>query len=211
MKTDQLIHALAQGAGPVRTGPVARRLMPALLLGGGLTVALALTIGSWVGASVMGSAGWWLKWGYSAALAVLGCLAVAALGRPAVSARRPALALALVVLLMLGLGLSEMAAVAPEQRMTLWLGHSAADCPYRVFGLSLPALAGTLWALKGLAPTRPRLAGLAAGLVAGGVGASAYALTCTEVAMSFVATWYSLGIAAAGLLGAVLGPRVLRW
>jgi hypothetical protein len=29
--------------------------------------------------------------------------------------------------------------------------------------------------------------------------------------MAFVATWYTLGIGLAGALGALLGPRVLRW
>jgi hypothetical protein len=29
--------------------------------------------------------------------------------------------------------------------------------------------------------------------------------------MAFVATWYTLGIAATGALGALLGPRLLRW
>lgn len=211
MKTEQLIQALAQGTGPARAAPVARRLAPALMTAGALAVALALAFAPMVGMPLMQTPGWLLKFGYSAALVLVGCAAVAALGRPAAPVKRPAAALALVLVLMLGLGLSEMVSVAPDQRLALWLGHSAADCPYRVFGLSLPALAGALWALKGLAPTRPRLAGFAAGLVAGGVGATAYALTCTEVAMSFVATWYSLGIVAAGLLGAVLGPRVLRW
>ena len=68
-----------------------------------------------------------------------------------------------------------------------------------------------LRALRGLAPTQLRLAGLAAGLLAGGVGAIGYALSCTEVGLPFVATWYSLGIALTGALGALLGPRLLRW
>ncbi|MDE2299455.1 MAG: DUF1109 family protein, partial [Burkholderiales bacterium] len=75
----------------------------------------------------------------------------------------------------------------------------------------LPALAGTLWAVRGLAPTRPRAAGLAAGLLAGAVGALGYALSCPEVSITFVAVWYSLGIALVGGAGAALGPRVLRW
>jgi hypothetical protein len=77
--------------------------------------------------------------------------------------------------------------------------------------LSLPALAAALWALRGLAPTRPRAAGLAAGLLAGGLGAAGYALSCTELSPAFVAVWYSLGIALAGGLGASLGPWALRW
>jgi hypothetical protein len=91
------------------------------------------------------------------------------------------------------------------------LGHSWARCPVNVLLLSLPALAGALWALRGLAPTRPRGAGLAAGLLAGGVGALGYSLSCTELSPAFVAVWYSMGIALTGGLGAMLGPWLLRW
>ncbi len=42
-------------------------------------------------------------------------------------------------------------------------------------------------------------AGAAAGLVAGGLGAAAYALSCPELAFSFVA------------VGALIGPLLLRW
>ncbi len=50
-----------------------------------------------------------------------------------------------------------------------------------------------------------------AGLAAGGIAATMYGLHCPEWAASFVATWYSLGILASGVLGAVIGRRVLRW
>jgi len=80
-----------------------------------------------------------------------------------------------------------------------------------VLALSLPGLAAVMWALRGLAPTQPRAAGLAAGLLAGALGAAGYALSCTELALVFVATWYSLSIVMAGALGALLGPRLLRW
>jgi hypothetical protein len=59
----------------------------------------------------------------------------------------------------------------------------------------VPTLAALLWALRGLAPTRPALAGAAAGLAAGAVGALAYALHCPELSPTFVAVWYSAGIA----------------
>jgi hypothetical protein len=80
-----------------------------------------------------------------------------------------------------------------------------------VLALSLPALAAALWALRDLAPTRPRAAGAAAGLLAGSIGAIGYALHCPEAAIAFVAAWYTAGIALTGALGAALGPRVLRW
>jgi len=65
--------------------------------------------------------------------------------------------------------------------------------------------------LRQLAPTRLAIAGAAAGLLAGGVGASVYGLYCGETAATFVVIWYTLGIAAGAALGAVIGSRLLRW
>jgi hypothetical protein len=53
--------------------------------------------------------------------------------------------------------------------------------------VSLPMFAALLWALKGLAPTRPALAGAAAGALAGGAGAMVYALHCPELAAPYIA------------------------
>jgi hypothetical protein len=77
--------------------------------------------------------------------------------------------------------------------------------------LSLPILGGLLWALRRLAPTRLALAGGTAGLAAGAWAACLYCLHCPETSAVFVLTWYSLGIALATGLGALLGPRLLRW
>ncbi|MEY3253450.1 MAG: hypothetical protein RL227_2423, partial [Pseudomonadota bacterium] len=78
-------------------------------------------------------------------------------------------------------------------------------------GLSLPALAAAMWALRGLAPTHPAQAGAAAGLFAGALGAFGYSLACDELALPFIAAWYTLGVLLTAGLGALLGPRVLRW
>jgi hypothetical protein len=50
-----------------------------------------------------------------------------------------------------------------------------------------------------------------AGLAAGATATLVYCLHCPESTASFVVTWYSLGIGLAGLVGAWLGPRLLRW
>jgi hypothetical protein len=80
-----------------------------------------------------------------------------------------------------------------------------------VLALSLPAFAGAVWALRGLAPTRLRLAGFAAGVFAGSLGAFGYSFACPEASAAFVAVWYSVGILLSGLLGAVMGPKLLDW
>lgn len=61
------------------------------------------------------------------------------------------------------------------------------------------------------APARPTLAGFLAGLAAAGIGASVYAVHCTDDSPLFVALWYTLGIAMVAAVGAALGRIVLRW
>ena len=74
-----------------------------------------------------------------------------------------------------------------------------------------PVFAAAMVALRSLAPTRPAWAGAAAGALAGGAGAAVYALHCPELAAPFLAVWYVAGMGLPVLLGAVLGPRLLRW
>jgi hypothetical protein len=133
------------------------------------------------------------------------------LARPAARSEAPALLAGAVALAAALTGLLAWQASTPETRMAGLLGHSWWTCPWFVLSLSLPALGALLWALRGLAPTRPRAAGFAAGLLAGALGAGGYALACNELAVSFVAAWYTLGMLMSGLLGALLGPRLLRW
>jgi hypothetical protein len=113
--------------------------------------------------------------------------------------------------LIIAVAVADMALAPARDRMQVWLGGSWDSCPWRILLLSLPALAALLWTFRQFAPTRLRLAGFIAGLVAGGVGASAYAFTCTETTAPFVATWYTLGMLGAAALGALIGPRALRW
>ena len=66
-------------------------------------------------------------------------------------------------------------------------------------------------ALRGLAPTRLRAAGMVAGGLAGAAAALVYAVHCNEMALPFLAVWYVLGMFVPAALGAAAGPRFLRW
>lgn len=211
MKTDELIGLLARGAGAAPRGVVAKRLGTAMALG--LVAGLAIAFG-WLGfipGEMFAMPAPWFKLVYAAALAGAAVWLTSRLARPGARTEAAAATTALVVLAAALVGLAAWQATPPEVRMKGLLGHSWWDCPWFVLTISLPALAALLWAMRGLAPTRPRAAGFAAGLLAGAIGAGAYALACTELAMSFVAAWYTLGMLMAGALGALLGPRVLRW
>jgi hypothetical protein len=54
--------------------------------------------------------------------------------------------------------------------------------------------------------TARRVAGAIAGLVAGALGATAYAFHCPDNSVPFVAIWYSTLVALCGVIGAILGP-----
>jgi hypothetical protein len=211
MKTNELIDLLATGAGPTPRGVAARRLAPAAALGVLASMAGALTVLGPIPAELFADPGPWLKLAYAGGLAVGAAWLAARLGRPVARIDGPVRVLLLVVALMALLGALALLAAPPGGRLAALFGHSWQRCPFNVLALSLPALAGALWALRGLAPTQPRAAGLAAGLLAGALGALGYALSCTELSPAFIAVWYSLGIGLAGALGCALGPLILRW
>ncbi|HEY0106645.1 MAG TPA: DUF1109 domain-containing protein, partial [Rhizomicrobium sp.] len=112
---------------------------------------------------------------------------------------------------MIALALYQLFGASDDQRMAMMMGGSSQVCARNIVILSLPVFAGLFWALRALAPTRLMLAGAIAGILAGAAGTFVYAFHCTESTAPFVAIWYTLGIAAMGLLGALLGRVLLRW
>ena len=68
-----------------------------------------------------------------------------------------------------------------------------------------------IWALRKGAPTNLTRTGAIAGLVAGALGAAAYALHCPDDSLPFIAIWYGAMVLLCSWIGARLGPWVLRW
>lgn len=211
MKTDALIDMLARGAGPAPSAVAARRLTPAALVGLGVSAVVAVGLLGAIPAEMYRTPVPWMKMAYAGALALAATWLTARLSRPIARLGAPRYAVACVVVAMAAAGAAFIVSVPQDERLVALLGHSWSTCPWSVFALSIPALAAALWAVRGLAPTRPRAAGCAAGLMAGSLGALGYSLSCPESSPTFVAVWYSLGIALSALLGTWLGPRVLRW
>jgi hypothetical protein len=98
-----------------------------------------------------------------------------------------------------------------EARLALVLGKTWRVCPFNIAMLSIPGFIAVFWALKGLAPTRLALTGAAGGLLAGSTATLAYCLHCPEMGIPFWGAWYVLGMLLPAVVGAVLGPRLLRW
>ena len=211
MNTDALIDLLARGAGPAPRAVAARRLVPAALAGMLASTLLALLLIGPVPAALFATSVPWVKLAYAAALLAAAGWLAARLARPLPRWQAAGRCTLAVLAAMAVLGLLAWWSAPQADRMPLLLGASWAACPWNVLALSLPALAATLWAVRGLAPTAPRAAGAACGLVAGAAGAFGYAFACPEPGVSFVAAWYTLGVLLTAAVGAGLGPRLLRW
>lgn len=211
MKTDDLITLLARNAGPAPRAAVARRVAPVALAGLLVSILLVRLLHEPMPRELLDTPAPWIKLAYAGALALSAGWLTARLARPVARLAVPTAAVLTVLLVMTVLGLAAWLSVPAPDRMEAVMGSSWSTCPWSVLALSLPTLAGSLWAVRGLAPTRPRAAGFACGLLAGALGAVGYAMACPELSAAFIAVWYSLGILLSGALGALLGPRVLRW
>lgn len=213
MNTDDLVKMLATGAAVADTGASSRRYAAAILAG--LAAAIVL-MAALLGlnpelARYVSLPMFWVKVAFPALVALGGLVAAARLSRPGapLSGLSAALLAPLAALWVLA-GIA-LATAAPGARMSLVFGDTWAACPLNIAILSAPAFVAILWAMKGLAPTRLRLAGAGAGLLAGALGALVYTLHCPELAAPFLGVWYVLGMLVPAALGALVGPRVLRW
>lgn len=212
MRTVDLIALLARDVRATRPGVVNRKLLAALLAGGLITfaiVALGLRCQPLLAAAQ--HPWFWMKAGYTGLLTVAGVIVVRRLSVPGTRVGAARFAAALVILAMLALGAGQILAAAPADRVALWLGRTWKVCSPLILLLSIPIYACLVAAIRNLAPTRPGLTGAAAGFLSGALAATLYGLHCPEQAAAFVATWYTLGIAAATGLGAIIGRRLLRW
>jgi hypothetical protein len=207
--TDDLIEHLSSGLRPIRKGAVTARLAIAIAVGFVVSLAgVALALGL---RPDMASRMFWMKAAYAASYAAVGVFCVERIARPpGLPGRRLGWLAAPAVGIIVAAALQAARTPGPEVR-GLVMGHSAMVCPWFIAATSAPLLVALIWAVKGLAPTRLRLAGALAGLTAGGFGALIYCLHCPEVGAPFVAIWYSLGILIPCLVGALAGPRLLRW
>ena len=213
MRTDDLVTLLATGAAPVERHAVGRRYATAIGLGVVASGALMLNL---LGlrpdlAEAVRLPMFWVKLGFVACLAWASLLAALRLSRPGMRLDWVPAALAAPVLVMWAIAGVALAGTDPSARPELIFGATWKVCPGLIAMLSLPVFVAVLWAMRGLAPTRLPLAGTAAGLSAGTVGALVYCLHCPELDAPFLGTWYLLGMLIPALVGSLIGPRLLRW
>lgn len=212
MQTEALIRVLAANPLPLRP-PIGRLLAQYVAIGfAGSAVLFAVLIGP--------RPDFWAvidTWRFDLKFVVtllFGVASLALAGRLACPGARLwswiLAALTAPLLLVLACGI-ELSAIDPALWKARLVGSNARDCLTIIPMLSVPLFVAALIALREGAPTRPRLAGAAAGLLAGSFAAALYAAQCTDDSPLFVATWYPIAIGLMALMGAAIGGRLLRW
>ena len=213
METGKLIDLLAREPAPVPAGGLRRRLAIALLVGG---VGALLMMLAYLGirpdlSQAARTPMFWVKLGLPVSLLAVALLATARLARPGVRLGRAGVVALVPVALIWMLGAVMLLEAGPGARVAMLLGATWKVCPFNIAMLSIPAFVAAFWVMKDMAPTRPRVAGAFAGLFAGTIGAAIYCLHCPEMAPPFLGTWYLLGMLIPTAVGALAGPRLLRW
>jgi hypothetical protein len=213
VNTEELISTLSVDVPRVPRHALARRIAFGVVAGSIVAIVfLTLRLGIRPDLDVaMSGFPFWMKWVYSISLGAAAIYTVSRLARPTPASMRALWFVTAPVLVLAGIGIGELARTPPADWLAMWLGESWSVCPFYVLALAAPIFAGLLWSFRKLAPTRLRAAGAAAGLAAGAWAATIYCLHCPEASAIFVLTWYTLGILLASGIGALLGPRVLRW
>jgi hypothetical protein len=215
VKTDQLIDMLSANLEPVDSRRLGKTLVLAILAGGtGAAVLMLATVGLRAGLPAAH-----LEW---AALKLVLPLIVIGFGTPALARSMfpgletrtnwPLVFFPFVVAIAVGLAM--LLIVRPEAWITMLLGAGpmrSPRCFLCILSFAAIPLAVLIWALREGAPTRLEASGTLAGIVAGGIGAVAYAFNCDSDTIPFITIWYSAAILLCAFIGAQLGRRLLRW
>ncbi|ONN66455.1 DUF1109 domain-containing protein [Herbaspirillum sp. VT-16-41] len=213
MKTDELIAMMASGVAPVDRRLPLRQMVQALTLGAVLSLLLMLKIyGLRPDLGVMLEVPmFWIKLAFPSALAVGAMLVLRRLMRPGLRVGATWAGIALPSLAIWTGGALVLLSSPAAQRLPLLMGSTWRSCPFNIALLSVPLFIGIFWAVRGMAPTRLRLTGAVAGLLAGAVATMVYCLHCPEMEAPFWGLWYFLGMLVPAFAGLLLGPRLLRW
>jgi hypothetical protein len=216
VRTDQLIDMLSANLEPVNARGPGKTLVLAILAGAtGAAVLMLATVGPRAGLQSAAH----LEW---AALKLVLPLSVVAFGAPFLAySMRPGLEsrsnwplVFLPFVAAIAVGFAMLLIVRPEAWIRMLLGASRISSPrcfLCILSFAAIPLAVMIWAVRRGAPTRLKISGALAGVVAGGVGAVAYAFNCDSDTVPFITIWYSAAILLCAFIGAKLGPRLLRW
>jgi hypothetical protein len=213
MKTDDLIAMLSTNVEPVDRRILVRTVGAAIALGAvaGLG-AMLVAFGVRPDLNTVGALTFLLlKLAFTLGIVGLASIYLIRLGRPGGERKTPIslVALPFAAIMLLAAVHFAFAPVAHWEEMIV--GDRWLECLLSIPIIAIVPFAIIMWAMRRTAPTNLVRAGALAGLLAGAVSATGYALHCTDDSMPFVALWYGGTIALCTLAGATLGPRLLRW
>jgi len=213
MKTNDLIAMLGTNVEPVSRGQLARTVGASLLIGAGAalgTMLLAFGI-----RTDLSHANAWrflvVKVLFTVGMTLVASIYLFGIARPTVEQKTPSIPLALPFVAIMLLAAISLASAPATHWSKMIAGDRWLECLLSIPAIAIAPFAAIVWAIRRMAPTDLERAGGLAGLVAGGVSATGYALHCTDDSLPFIALWYSATIALCTIAGAKLGPRLLRW
>lgn len=213
MKTDDLITALTADVATKPT-PVPRAV--ALAVATSLPIAAAILVfivpirpDFWTVLTT--SPRFDFKFVFTLATLASGLWLALRLSRPGTSAGPALAALGVAAALLIAAVSTELIVLPRSTWLNALVGDRALACMLLIPTLAAAPLAAILYALRSGAPDNPRIAGAAAGLLAGAIGATLYASHCANDSPLFVAVWYVTGISAVTFIGSLIGSKVLRW
>jgi len=213
VKTADLINRLTVDLKPVDYRRASRALGLAFAAGSLAAVAaICLTLGLRPDLREPHALGFLLlKLVFAAGVAATAFLLLLRFARPGQARRSSNLVAALPFVGIVLLAALDLYVTPGAQWAALIAGHAWPKCLVIIPVMAAVPYALMVLALRWGAPTDLWRTGALAGLLAGGVSASAYALACGDDSLPFVACWYSSAILMCGLIGGMLGQRLLRW
>lgn len=216
MDTDDFVKLLAaNGASPhPRAGPgLGLRFAGMAALGVAVAagvMVLEFGIRTWYGNDLEGAM-YWVRLAFVGLVGASGLAMAWRLAHPGMPLARWPLGVWLPLVSMAALAVQVLVAAPADARESLVFGSTWKVCTFNIVTLAVPVFAALVVALRHGAPTDLRRTGAAAGFAAGGLGAVVYTLHCPELAAPFLAIWYGLGMLVPAAVGALLGPKLLRW
>ena len=213
MKTEHLIDLLSTNLDPVDTHKVVRSLWIATVVGLALaSLTCIVTLGIRPDLNDPGVLGFLLvKIGFAAVVSILGWRLLLKHTRPGGENQSQIFLVGVPFVALLALAAVNLILVPASNWVHLVMGERLLQCLLSIPIMAVVPFAVIIWAVRNAAPTNLLRTGALTGLVAGGIGAMAYALHCPNDSLPFVAFWYGGTIVLCTLAGAVLGPRVLHW
>jgi hypothetical protein len=198
VKTNELISMLSSQVDPVDTREVVRNVRAAIVIGAAASL-LAVVF-------VLG-----VRTDLSLSIVILASHYLVKYIRPGGEFRVRFALTVLPFLAAMIIAVISLAAAPRSHWETMVFGSYWLECLIAIPTVAVVPFAAIMAAVRLAAPTDLVHTGALAGLVAGGVSATAYALHCMDDLLPFIALWYGGTIVLCTVAGAVLGPKLLRW